>query len=108
MSEDASIKALLAKTIAERLGVTVPSFDTNLFESGIVDSLAFVNLLLEIENRFDIHVTLENLELENFQSIEAIAAFIARQRMLPKREMASARGTEDAIVIQVGNRLRDH
>ena len=108
MSEDTSIKTSLAKTIAERLGVTVPSFDTNLFETGIVDSLAFVNLLVEIESQFDIHVTLENLELENFQSIEAIAAFITRQRMLPRREMAGTRDKGNAVVIQVGNRVRDH
>jgi|SRR5579864_6715631 len=60
----------------DKLGIEVPSADTDLFGSGVLDSLAFVNLLLNIESEFGITVTLETVELENFQSVTAITAFI--------------------------------
>jgi len=60
----------------DKLGIEVPSADADLFGSGVLDSLAFVNLLLNIENEFGITVTLETVELENFQSINAITGFI--------------------------------
>lgn len=59
------------------LGLRPPNADTDLFASGIMDSLSFVNLLVCIERRFGVTVRLENLELENFQSISRIARFIA-------------------------------
>jgi|SRR5579864_9692635 len=58
------------------LGVEVPSVDTDLFESGALDSLLFVNLLVHIENAFGVKVPLEELELEHFRSVKNIAEFL--------------------------------
>jgi acyl carrier protein len=51
-----------------------------LLELGVVDSLGFVELVEEVQSRYDVAV--EDIEIteENFGSIEAIAAFVARKR----------------------------
>jgi acyl carrier protein len=67
----------IAALFAEQMDVAVPSIDTDLFGRGILDSLAFVDLLARLEDNFAIHVAIEDLEIENFRSIAKIAAFAA-------------------------------
>lgn len=62
---------------SEQMNLAVPSVDTDLFDAGLVDSLVFVDLLVRLEREFGIHVSLDELELENFRSIAKIAAFAA-------------------------------
>ena len=55
------------------------SNDENLFESGIVNSLFAVQLMTFIERTFDIEVGTDDLDIENFKSIDATAAFVAKK-----------------------------
>lgn len=57
--------------------------DDNLFESGIVNSLFAVELMTFLEKSFAVEVTPDDLEIANFQSIEASADFVIRKRALP-------------------------
>lgn len=67
------------RRIFERdLKVEVPSAETDLFEAGVLDSLAFVELLVRIEEEFGLKVSLDALELADFRSIETIAMLLAR------------------------------
>ncbi len=54
--------------------------DAHLFEAGLVDSLHLIELVTAIEEHFGITVEAVDLVPENFQSIEAMAAFAARKR----------------------------
>src|SRR5437867_1630151 len=53
-----------------------PSADTDLFETGVLDSMAFVELLLNLERSFGLKVAVDELEIENFRSIRKIADFV--------------------------------
>jgi acyl carrier protein len=53
--------------------------DDNLFESGIVNSLFAVQLMTFVEKHFAIEVEMEDLDIENFKSLNATAAFVARK-----------------------------
>ena len=53
--------------------------DENLFESGIVNSLFAVQLMTFIERAFDIEVGTDDLDIENFKSIDATTAFVAKK-----------------------------
>lgn len=64
----------------ERLNVTVPSLDADLLASGVLDSLALVELLMQLELRYGLQISLEKLDFENFRSVAAIAAFVAQER----------------------------
>ena len=61
---------------SERLKLKVPSPDTDLFDSGVLSSQVFAELLFHLEQEFNVKVSLEDLEPSNFHSVEAIAAFI--------------------------------
>jgi methoxymalonate biosynthesis acyl carrier protein len=57
--------------------------DDNLFESGIVNSLFAVELMTFLEKTFGVEVGPDDLEIANFQSIEAAADFVARKQAQP-------------------------
>jgi acyl carrier protein len=50
-----------------------------LLETGRLDSVGLVELLVRLEQRFGVRVELENLEIEQFRSVAAIATFILAQ-----------------------------
>ncbi|HEY3053344.1 MAG TPA: phosphopantetheine-binding protein [Thermoanaerobaculia bacterium] len=68
--------------IFDNLNIEVPSEDTDLFESGLLDSLTFVELLVQVEEQMGVTVTLENLEPDNFRSIRRIASFVLADQQL--------------------------
>jgi acyl carrier protein len=55
------------------LNATVPTDDTDIVESGLLDSLALVELLVGIEREFDVQVDFETLDLDNLRSVRTIA-----------------------------------
>lgn len=57
--------------------------DQDIFESGIVNSIFAVELVVFIEKQFGITIENEDLDLANFASIEAIAKFVARKNGAP-------------------------
>lgn len=74
----ASLHERIVAVFSNALHVDVPSFDTDLFETGILDSLAFVEILLHLEREFGVTTSVADLEVENFSSIARIAAFVTR------------------------------
>lgn len=69
----------IAGIFAAALNMEVPSADTDLFEAGLLDSLAFVELLLQLEREFGVATSLEDLEADNFRSIARIAIFVSER-----------------------------
>jgi len=59
----------------------IPDFDDdeNLFESGIVNSLFAVQLMTFIETTFGLEVGPDDLDIKNFQSLNAMTAFVLRK-----------------------------
>jgi acyl carrier protein len=62
----------------EVLNLDVPSPTTDLVAAGLLDSLALVTLLFEVEREFDLSIPLEGLDIENLRTIERIAAVTER------------------------------
>ena len=67
----------LSRLFAEQLHVEVPSVETDLIETGLVDSLTFVEFLAQLEAGFGVHLSLDDLEIDRFRTISRIARFIA-------------------------------
>jgi len=49
-------------------------------EAGLLDSLGILDLIHFLEQDFSIHVSDEELQPDNFQSLEAVAGFVRRKR----------------------------
>ena len=83
MSRTSGLREQIASLLAGALNLDVPSVETDLFETGVLDSLAFVELLLALEQHFVVSTSLEDLEVDNFRSIARIADFVmAREATL--------------------------
>jgi D-alanine--poly(phosphoribitol) ligase subunit 2 len=63
---------------AERFETKLDSAEVDLLESGIVDSVRIVELVLEIEQRFGVSLPFEALEIEDFRTVPRLAERIAR------------------------------
>ncbi len=74
------IENLRSFIISEALKAGIPdNFDNdyNLIDSGIMDSLFMMNLVTFVEQHYQISFGMNEMIPKNFQSINALAAFIA-------------------------------
>jgi acyl carrier protein len=78
MAETTDLIDRVERLLRDRLNLDLPSRDTDLIETGLLDSLALVELLYEIEQEFHVEIPLDELELEHLRTVEAVAASIAR------------------------------
>ena len=81
MSEHHGFHQQLTELFARKLNLDVPSVDTDLMETGLLDSLTLVELLAQLEETFGVSISIDDLEFENFRSIASIAGFVD-QRMV--------------------------
>jgi acyl carrier protein len=63
--------------IRERLHIEIPGPDAELLESGLIDSLAFVELLLILSDEFGVEPDIADLDMDNFRSVRRIGEFIS-------------------------------
>lgn len=77
MMASADLHDRILDLFSSALNIEVPSVETDLFECGVLDSLAFVELLLQLEREFGVAAALDDLQPENFTSVARIAEFVA-------------------------------
>lgn len=76
MSEQAIDVERLRGLLLEHLHVDVPSPDVDLLESGVLDSLQLVDLLLLIEQHFGRRIPLEAIDLDDLRSLGRLAQLL--------------------------------
>jgi acyl carrier protein len=74
-----TIQGKISTLFSEVMHVDVPSVKTDLFDTGILDSQKFVDLLLHIERSFHTQINIDDFEIENFRCIEKIASLIVQR-----------------------------
>ena len=75
----AGIKETVRHFILSSIAIPKLGDDDDLFESGIVNSLFAVQLMTYIEKTFAIEVGMDDLDIENFKSLNATTAFVLRK-----------------------------
>jgi methoxymalonate biosynthesis acyl carrier protein len=75
-----SVKETIRNFILDSINIPNLTDDDNLFESGIVNSLFAVQLMTFIEKSFNIEVTMDDLSMENFESVNATSSFVERKQ----------------------------
>ena len=73
------IKETVKRFILSSINFTHLDDDDNLFESGIVNSLFAIQLMTFIEKTFAIEVEMDDLDIENFKSLNATTAFVLKK-----------------------------
>jgi D-alanine--poly(phosphoribitol) ligase subunit 2 len=74
--------------LRDHLSVMVESPDVDLLETGLVDSIGLVELILQLEDRFGVSLPMDVLEIDDFRSIHTIAALITRLSSIPLARVA--------------------
>lgn len=85
---DAQLHRRVTSLLADRLDLEVTDVDMDLFETGQLDSLAFVSLLESLELEFGIQIVATDFEVEDFRSVRAIGMFLGRT--MPAHEAAAS------------------
>jgi methoxymalonate biosynthesis acyl carrier protein len=75
MTPDA-VNLQIRRLFEEVLNIQVPADDTDLIDGGYLDSLALVELLVEIEMRFGVSMPLDDLDIDDFRTVARIAEVI--------------------------------
>jgi acyl carrier protein len=80
MPSAVDLRERLTQLFAEVMHIDAPSSDSDLFDTGVLDSLSFVELLSLLKNEFGLTTTAADIDPDNFSSIDRIATFIASRR----------------------------
>jgi D-alanine--poly(phosphoribitol) ligase subunit 2 len=73
----------IRSVLREHLSVVVELPDADLLESGLVDSIGLVELILQLEDRFGVSLPMDELEIDDFRSINTMADLITRRSSIP-------------------------
>lgn len=73
---DRAVEDQIRGVLTESLGIELPPGETDLIESGVIDSLTLVELLFALEHAFGVSLPLDELDIDSFRSVERIGAFV--------------------------------
>ncbi len=75
-SVESGFKSKLKSFIVDSSGISDIDDNTELFSTGIVNSLFAIQLVMFIEKTSDIHISMDDLDMNNFSTIAAICEFV--------------------------------
>ena len=84
--EEKKVRETVTKFLLSSINISNLNNDDNLFESGIVNSLFAVQLMTFLEKTFALEIGMDDLDIENFKSVNATTAFVMRKKSWQKAE----------------------
>jgi methoxymalonate biosynthesis acyl carrier protein len=78
----------IRRLFSEALAIDVQSAHADLIDTGLLDSLVLVELLVHLEEAFGIDVMASDFDLEDFRTVSSIGRFITRIRAADEPEIA--------------------
>lgn len=80
MTDKASIEQAIIGLIEQiRPGAPVPTVDTNITEAGILDSLDFVDLVFQVQERFGVQIPDEDIEANDLRVLGCLVEYVAHR-----------------------------
>ena len=80
MPLDKELACRVQALLSEKLMIQAASHDTDLLESGTLDSLVAVRLLVQLEEHFGLKVEMEELKIDDLRSVHSITRLITRRK----------------------------
>ena len=80
---DAPTAGAIRDILEKKLHLEVPGNEAELIESGLLDSLAFVELVYHLEQLFGLMIDLEAVDVEDLRTVDRIASFVQTQQGPP-------------------------
>jgi acyl carrier protein len=66
--------------IMENVNLQELDDDYDIFEAGLVNSLFAIELMTFLEKAFNIKVTMDDLDMENFKTVNSTGSFVQRKK----------------------------
>jgi len=66
--------------IVQNVGMDDIDHDLDIFEEGLVSSLFAIELMTYLERNFEVKVTMEDLDMDNFKSVNSICEYIMEKK----------------------------
>ena len=70
----------IRKLFLEKLSIRVESAEVDLFQTGILDSMALVQFIMHMEKHFGLQMTMGGLNVDSFLSVVKIAELVASRK----------------------------
>jgi acyl carrier protein len=80
---DAELLREVQAVVQKVLRTAVPDARADLIEDGLIDSLAFIDLLYALEGAFGLQIPIERISFDDFRTVTAMAAMVDRERKSP-------------------------
>lgn len=78
------LQSEIAAFIADYLGVEAPT-DVNYVDAGCLDSMALMNLVVALEERFDVELTDDEIVSDAFRTLGGLVSIVAHAAARAKR-----------------------
>ncbi|MFD7919475.1 acyl carrier protein [Streptomyces sp. NPDC059740] len=78
-TDTAAVEKELLAFLTERVGAE-PALDQDLFAAGLVSSMFAMQLVVHLEDTYDVEIVGPELALDNFRSVRAMSALVQRLR----------------------------
>ena len=91
MRDHGETLARLRATFRRHFQVELPDDDIDLLDSGLLDSLQLVELLVEIESEFGKKIPIDVIELDDLRSLTRIARLVSAEASEHVPAVASGR-----------------
>jgi len=75
------VEQFIVNDIAAGRGIDSIAHDSDMLAGGVIDSLGITELITFLERRYAIKVVDDDIDAENFRSIDSIVAFVERKRV---------------------------
>jgi acyl carrier protein len=79
MNDENLIKENICLFLEHYFNVHEVSFDENIFENGLINSLFFMQLLQYLESEYNIEMDFNDMVIDNFSSINNIIKFVKQK-----------------------------
>lgn len=77
MTAENGVHDTVVTIFKNKLDFDVPSAETDLLETGMMDSLKFVELVYNLESEFGMTISMDDLEIDHFRTVANIVQFVA-------------------------------
>jgi D-alanine--poly(phosphoribitol) ligase subunit 2 len=81
LTSTANLAEEIGELIREKFLADPGEPDDDLVNSGVVDSLTLIQLLVHLEERFNVTIPLSELEIDDIRSISSLARLVANRRV---------------------------
>jgi len=66
----------ITRLLSEKVQIETFSIESDLVETGLLDSLKLVELMTSLEDEFGITISFDEIEIDNFRSVVSIAEYV--------------------------------